>query len=366
MNHITIVAGARPNFMKVAPILHEIKRRKAEGVDIEYSLVHTGQHYDKKMSGDFFEQLNIPEPDANLSAGGGTQAKQTGAIMIRFEEYLMKYPTDLVLVVGDVTSTMACAITAQKLHIKVAHVEAGIRSNDWSMPEEINRIIVDELSDYFFVTEQSGWDNLKEDGKDMNNVFFVGNTMIDSLKAFNKEIHSKKFSFIYDQSRPYLAMTLHRPSNVDNEKGLLKVLALLKHCSQHFQVIFPMHPRTKKNIDLFNLTKDFDDVKEVVYTEPLDYFTFQKLIACADGVITDSGGIQEETTFIGVPCVTLRENTERPITIDIGTNELMNFDPPGILKKLIELGYRKNQVPPLWDGNATQRIAEKLNEIYSA
>jgi UDP-N-acetylglucosamine 2-epimerase (non-hydrolysing) len=215
------------------------------------------------------------------------------------------------------------------------------------------------------VTEQSGWDNLKEDGKDMNNVFFVGNTMIDSLKAFNKEIQSKKFSFTYNEDRPYLAMTLHRPSNVDNKEGLLKILSLLKHCSEHFQVIFPMHPRTKKNIDNFNLIKDFEAVKGVVYTDPLDYFTFQKLIACADGVITDSGGIQEETTFIGIPCVTLRENTERPITIDIGTNELMDFDPPKILNKLKELGSKPNQVPPLWDGNATQRIAEKLNEIYS-
>mgnify|MGYP002636192550 FL=1 len=358
---IVLLVGTRPNIVKIS----QFRRVFSQFENFELKIIHSNQHYSESVSSVFFTQFGI-EADAILPHYSGNASAHMGHIIEHLTMELMKDIPELLIVVGDVNSTLAGAIVGNKLGVKLAHLESGLRSYDRQMPEEINRIIVDELSDYFFVTEQSGWDNLKEDGKDMNNVFFVGNTMIDSLKAFEKEIHTKKFSFNYDQSKPYLAMTLHRPSNVDNEKGLLKVLALLKHCSQHFQVIFPMHPRTKKNIDLFNLTKDFDDVKEVVYTEPLDYFTFQKLIACADGVITDSGGIQEETTFIGVPCVTLRENTERPITIDIGTNELMNFDPPGILKKLIELGCRKNQVPPLWDGNATQRIAEKLNEIYSA
>jgi len=215
MNHVTIIAGARPNFMKVAPIIHEIKRRKAEGVDIDYSLVHTGQHYDKKMSGDFFEQLNIPEPDANLSAGGGTQAEQTGAIMIRFEEYLLKNPTDLVLVVGDVTSTMACAITAQKLHIKVAHVEAGIRSNDWSMPEEINRLITDEITNYFFTTSEVANKTLRASGYGDDQIFFVGNCMIDTLLANQSRfIQPSIWEELGLSEKNYLMMTLHRPANV--------------------------------------------------------------------------------------------------------------------------------------------------------
>ena len=271
---------------------------------------------------------------------------------------------DLLMVVGDVNSTLAGAIVANKLGVKLAHLESGLRSFDRQMPEEINRIIVDELSDYYFVTEQSGLDNLKKEGKDMNHVYFVGNTMIDTIKASEKEIQSKQFSFKYNQDKPYIVMTLHRPSNVDNEEGLLKILSLLKYCSQYYQVIFPMHPRTKKNIDEFELRTAFEHINQVIYTKPLDYFTFQKLLFLSSGVITDSGGIQEETTFLGIPCVTLRENTERPITIDLGTNELMDFDPPKVLDKLKDLANKNNHIPPLWDGASTQRIAKTLNEIF--
>ena len=356
---IVLLVGTRPNIVKIS----QFRRIFSQFENFDLKIIHSNQHFSESVSSVFFTQFGI-EADLILPQFRGNASAHMGHIIQHLTLELIRDIPDLLIVVGDVNSTLAGAIVGNKLGIKLAHLESGLRSYDRQMPEEINRIIVDELSDYFFVTEQSGWDNLKEEGKDMNNVFFVGNTMIDSLKAFNKEIHSKKFSFTYDEDRPYLVMTLHRPSNVDNKEGLLKILSLLKHCSENFQVIFPMHPRTKKNIDNFNLIEDFKAVKEVLYTDPLDYFTFQKLIACSEGVITDSGGIQEETTFIGIPCVTLRENTERPITIDIGTNELMDFDPPGILKKLKELGSKPNEVPPLWDGNATQRIAEKLNEIF--
>lgn len=356
---IVLLVGTRPNIVKIS----QFRRIFSQFENFDLKIIHSNQHFSESVSSVFFTQFGI-EADLILPQFRGNASAHMGYIIQHLTLELIRDIPDLLIVVGDVNSTLAGAIVGNKLGIKLAHLESGLRSYDRQMPEEINRIIVDELSDYFFVTEQSGWDNLKEEGKDMNNVFFVGNTMIDSLKAFNKEIHSKKFSFTYDEDRPYLVMTLHRPSNVDNKEGLLKILSLLKHCSENFQVIFPMHPRTKKNIDNFNLIEDFKAVKEVLYTDPLDYFTFQKLIACSEGVITDSGGIQEETTFIGIPCVTLRENTERPITIDIGTNELMDFDPPGILKKLKELGSKPNEVPPLWDGNATQRIAEKLNEIF--
>ena len=358
---ISLLVGTRPNIVKIS----QFRRVFSTYDNLELKIIHSNQHYSESVSSIFFTQFGI-EADAILPHFDGHASAHLGHIIQHLTLELTNDIPELLIVVGDVNSTLAGAIVGNKLGIKLAHLESGLRSYDRQMPEEINRIIVDELSDYFFVTEQSGLENLKREGKNMEHVFFVGNTMIDSLSAFNKEIHSKKFTFNYDQSRPYLAMTLHRPSNVDNEAGLLKILALLKHCSQYFQVIFPMHPRTKKNIDLFNLKDEFEAIDQVVYTDPLDYFTFQKLIANSNGVITDSGGIQEETTFIGIPCVTLRENTERPITIDIGTNELMDFDPPSILNKLKELGSRDNQVPPLWDGNATQRIAEKLNEIYSA
>ena len=362
MNHITIIAGARPNFMKVAPIIHEIKKRKAEGVDINYSLVHTGQHYDKKMSGNFFEQLNIPEPDANLSAGGGTQAEQTGAIMIRFEEHLMNNPTDLVLVVGDVTSTMSCAITAQKLHVKVAHVEAGIRSNDWSMPEEINRLVTDAITNYFFTTSEVANKTLRASGHGDDQIFFVGNCMIDTLLT-NKPrfIQPPIWLELGLNERGYFMMTLHRPANVDEEAKLKELMDEIINNTQDKPLVFPVHPRTKKMLNELGIEHE-----RLHMVDPMSYLEFNYLVERSFAVVTDSGGITEETTVLGVPCLTLRDNTERPETITVGTNELIGTDPKNIapaIKTLFAGEWKKGGIPELWDGKTAGRIVEKLIEL---
>lgn len=362
MNHITIIAGARPNFMKVAPIIHEIKKRKAEGVNIDYSLVHTGQHYDKKMSGDFFEELNIPDPDANLSAGGGTQAEQTGAIMVRFEEYLMNNPTDLVLVVGDVTSTMACAITAQKLHIKVAHVEAGIRSNDWSMPEEINRLVTDSITNYFFTTSEVANENLKVSGYGDDQIFFVGNCMIDTLLA-NKSrfIQPTIWAQLGLREKGYFMMTLHRPANVDEGAKLKELMDEILNNTHDMPLVFPVHPRTKKMLNDIGI-----EHKRLHMIEPMSYLEFNYLVERSFAVVTDSGGITEETTVMGVPCLTLRDNTERPETVSVGTNELIGANPKNIapaLEILFAGSWKKGGIPKLWDGKSAQRIVAKLIEL---
>ena len=359
---ITIIAGARPNFMKVAPIIHEIKRRKAQGVDIDYSLVHTGQHYDKKMSGDFFEQLNIPEPDANLSAGGGTQAEQTGAIMIRFEEHLMNNPTDLVLVVGDVTSTMACAITAQKLHIKVAHVEAGIRSNDWSMPEEINRLVTDAITNYFFTTSEVANKTLRASGYGDDQIFFVGNCMIDTLLA-NKQrfIQPSIWEELGLGEKGYFMMTLHRPANVDEGAKLKELMDEILNNTQDMPLVFPVHPRTKKMLNELGIEHE-----RLHMVDPMSYLEFNYLVERSFAVVTDSGGITEETTVMGVPCLTLRDNTERPETITVGTNELIGTDPKNIapaMKTLFAGEWKKGGIPELWDGKTAGRIIEKLMSL---
>ena len=359
MNHITVVAGARPNFMKVAPIIREIKKRKAEGVDIDYSLVHTGQHYDKKMSGDFFEQLNIPDPDTNLSAGGGTQAEQTGAIMIRFEEHLMNNPTDLVLVVGDVTSTMACAITAQKLHIKVAHVEAGIRSNDWSMPEEINRLVTDAITNYFFTTSDVANTNLKTSGYNDDQIFFVGNCMIDTLLANRPRfIQPSIWKELGLSEKGYFMMTLHRPANVDEGAKLKELMDEIINNTQDMPLVFPVHPRTKKMLNELGIEHE-----RLHMADPMSYLEFNFLVEKSFAVVTDSGGITEETTVMGVPCLTLRDNTERPETISVGTNELIGTDPKNIapaMKTLFAGEWKKGGIPKLWDGKTAERIVEKL------
>ena len=348
--------------MKVAPIIHEIKRRKAEGKEIYASLVHTGQHYDKKMSGDFFEQLNISEPDANLSAGGGTQAEQTGAIMIRFEEYLMSNPTDLVLVVGDVTSTMACAITAQKLQVKVAHVEAGIRSNDRSMPEEINRLVTDVITNYFFTTSDVANENLKASGYDSDQIFFVGNCMIDTLLANRSRfIRPSIWGDLNLSEKGYFMMTLHRPANVDEASKLKELMDEIVNNTQDMPLVFPVHPRTKKM--LYKLGIEHERLHMV---EPMSYLEFNYLVERSFAVVTDSGGITEETTVMGVPCLTLRDNTERPETITVGTNELIGTDPKNIapaMKTLFAGEWKKGGVPELWDGNAAKRIVEILLKI---
>ena len=327
MNHITLVAGARPNFMKVAPIIHEIKKKKNEGVSIDYSLVHTGQHYDKKMSGNFFEQLNIPEPDENLNAGGGSQAEQTAAIMIRFEKYLINNSTDLVLVVGDVNSTMACAITAQKLKIKVAHVEAGIRSKDWTMPEEINRLITDSITNYFFTTSELANKNLKLSGFCDSQIFYVGNTMIDTLyknqSRFTKPLIWDQFKL---KEKEFIVITMHRPANVDEGFKLKETINQIIENSQESKLIFPIHPRTRKIIDNLDINHP-----RLFIIDPLGYLEFNYLVSNSLA-ITDSGGITEETKFRDT-CLTLRDNTERPETISMGTNELIGL----ILKIFLQL-----------------------------
>jgi UDP-N-acetylglucosamine 2-epimerase (non-hydrolysing) len=314
------------------------------------------------MSGDFFEQLNIPEPDANLSAGGGTQAEQTGAIMIRFEEYLMNNPTDLVLVVGDVTSTMACAITAQKLHTKVAHVEAGIRSNDWSMPEEINRLVTDAISNYFFTTSDVANANLKSLGYGDDQIIFVGNCMIDTLLANRPRfIQPSIWEELGLKEKGFFMMTLHRPANVDEGAKLKELMDEIINNSQDLPLVFPVHPRTKKMLNELGI-----EHVRLHMVDPMSYLEFNYLVERSFAVITDSGGITEETTVMGIPCLTLRDNTERPETITVGTNELIGADPKNIapaMKTLFAGEWKKGGIPELWDGKTAQRLVEKLIEL---
>lgn len=359
---ITIVAGARPNFMKIAPIIHAIQKAKDEGKNINYRLIHTGQHYDKKMSGDFFEQLEIPEPHNNLGAGGGTQAEQTAAIMIRFEKELQENPADLVLVVGDVTSTMACAITAQKLHTKVAHVEAGIRSGDWTMPEEINRLVTDSITNYFFTTSELANENLRNNGAKKEQIFFVGNTMIDTLF---KQRPNFKQAAVWDElglkEKEYIVMTLHRPANVDEGTKLQELMNEIVNHSHDVPLVFPVHPRTAKIIDGLGISHP-----RLHMIEPLSYLEFNYLVEKAKAVVTDSGGITEETSMMNVPCMTLRDNTERPETMELGTNELLGTDPKAIkpaFEKLFSGEWKQNQGIPLWDGKTAERIVEALLNI---
>jgi len=362
MKHITIIAGARPNFIKIAPIIHSIQSEQKKGIDIQFKLVHTGQHYDKKMSSDFFDQLQIPEPNANLNAGGGTQAEQTANIMVRFEKYLIENPTDLVLVVGDVTSTMACAIVAQKSQIKVAHVEGGIRSNDWSMPEEINRLLTDSISNYFFTTSVVANNNLLATGVKSEQIFFVGNTMIDTLL---KQIPNFRKPILWNEiglkEKEYIVMTLHRPANVDQEEGLKKLIEEIIDNSKDLQLVFPVHPRTLKNLESISISNP-----RLHLIEPLGYLEFNYLVKHAKAVITDSGGITEETTVMGIPCMTLRNNTERPETITTGTNELLGTDPKAVkpaLEKLFSGNWKKGGIPEKWDGKTAERIVDILIDL---
>lgn len=356
---ITIIAGARPNFMKIAPIIHAIHKAQLLEADISYQLVHTGQHYDKIMSGDFFSQLGIPEPEVNLAAGGGTQAEQTAAIMVGFEKYLAKNPSDLVIVVGDVTSTLACSIVARKMNIAVAHIEGGIRSGDMTMPEEINRIVTDSISNYFFTTTTAANNNLINEGKDKSQLFWVGNTMIDTLMAqmpnFRKPVFWDKLELVPGK---YIVMTLHRPSNVDDSAQLKALIQAIENNCDGVPVIFPVHPRTLKNLKHFDIT-----TKQIKLVEPQGYLEFNYLVKNALGVITDSGGITEETTVMGVPCITLRTSTERPETVTIGTNELIGSNPeslPPYLKKMIAGEWKKGGIPELWDGKTADRIVSIL------
>lgn len=362
MNKITLIAGARPNFMKIAPIIHAIQKEIDNGKNLSYRLIHTGQHYDKKMSGDFFEQLEIPQPHANLESGGGTQAEQTANIMVRFEKELLENPTDLVLVVGDVTSTMACAIVAQKLHTKVAHVEAGIRSNDWTMPEEINRLVTDAITNYFFTTSKLANSNLIQSGVKESSIFFVGNTMIDTLlKQKSRFIKPEFWEEKNLESNAYIVLTLHRPANVDDENKLKNLLHEIISNSNGLPILFPVHPRTRKILSQIGVTSD-----QLHFIEPMGYLEFNYMVQNAKAVITDSGGITEETTVLGIPCLTLRDNTERPETVTEGTNELIGTNPKAIkpaLEKLFSGNWKKGSIPELWDGKTADRIVKTIQDL---
>ncbi len=355
---ITLIAGARPNFMKIAPIIRAIELAQKNGNGIQYRLVHTGQHYDDKLSKVFFEELGIPEAQVNLGAGSGTQAEQTAKIMIEFEKDLIANPVDLVVVVGDVNSTMACTIVAKKLNTKVAHVEGGIRSFDMTMPEEINRIVTDSLADYFFTTSTVANENLKKTGIKDNQLFFVGNTMIDSLISNLIKIRKPQ---IWDEQKlqpgKYFVLTLHRPSNVDDLTKFSKLMENIDNGSG-VPVIFPVHPRTRKNFSVLAKSP-----VNIIPIDPLSYLEFIYLIKNAKAVITDSGGVQEETTVLGVPCVTLRNNTERPETVTTGTNEMIGENMNSLaeaFKKVNSGSWKKGAIPELWDGRTSQRIVDVL------
>ena len=357
--NITIVAGARPNFIKIAPIIRAIETAESAGKSISYRLVHTGQHYDKNLSDTFFEELNIPHPHSNLEVKSGSQSVQTAAIMVAFEKELEQHPCDLVLVVGDVNSTMACAIVAKKMWIKVAHVEAGIRSGDMTMPEEINRIVTDSITDYFFTTSVTASENLLKYGIDKNNIHFVGNVMIDTLLGNLSRIKKPDFWDAFGLEKDnYIILTLHRPSNVDEEKSLVDLLLGIDKMCDGKKVVFPIHPRTKAILGEQN--PSFDNI---VFTEPQGYLSFMYLIKNAFAVITDSGGISEETTVLGIPCFTMRTTTERPETQTIGTNTLVGIKMENLEREFstfLKKGKRDSGIPVLWDGKASERIIDIL------
>ncbi|WP_284650979.1 non-hydrolyzing UDP-N-acetylglucosamine 2-epimerase [Flavobacterium terrisoli] len=356
---ITIIAGARPNFIKIAPIIKAIEKKQAEGATVSYRLVHTGQHYDKNLSDTFFEELNIPQPDANLEVKSGSQAQQTAAIMMAFEKELIQNPCDLVLVVGDVNSTMACAIVAKKLNVKVTHVEAGIRSGDMTMPEEINRIVTDSITDYFFTTSTTASENLVKYGADVSHIHFVGNVMIDTLYQNLNRISAPDFWNEFGLATGnYIILTLHRPANVDEEKSLIELLQGIDKMAEDKKIIFPIHPRTKAILGETNLA-----LKNILFVEPQGYLNFMFLIKNSFAVITDSGGISEETTVLGIPCFTMRNNTERPETETIGTNTLVGTAVENLEKVFTEFlknGPRTAGIPELWDGKASERIIDIL------
>lgn len=362
---VDIIAGARPNFMKIAPIIDALNAAQKKGSFLHYRLIHTGQHYDNAMSDDFFKQLNIPEPHINLEVGSGTQAQQTAAIMMRYETVLFKKISDLCLVVGDVNSTMACAIVARKLGVPVAHVEGGLRSHDWTMPEEINRIVTDSITNWFFTTSETANENLRRSGVAKNRIFFVGNTMIDSLLKHMPRIHPPVFwDELQLQPECYFLVTLHRPNNVDNDDRLMHLLKAIREGVGDMPVIFPVHPRTAKNLKKFGKL-----ISDVHYVPPQGYLEFIYLIKNAKGVITDSGGITEETTVLGIPCLTLRDNTERPETVTMGTNELLGSSPSGLLSALASVRagkWKKGAIPPQWDGKAAIRIVQHLENVLDS
>ena len=395
MNVIQVV-GARPNFMKVAPLHRAIKNLPGWTSKI----VHTGQHFDAKMSDVFFTQLELPTPDFFMGIGGGSHTEVTAKIMLAFEKIVETEKPDLIIVVGDVTSTLACTLVAIKMGIPLAHVEAGLRSGDRTMPEEINRILTDSVANYLFVTEQSGLDHLKREGVPDEKVFFTGNVMIDSLVRYQEKAKSstileelglqatdlenrREVSRLYDNNSDpenrrdisqlyeteYIVMTMHRPANVDTESGLRSILELIELSTAKTKVVFPIHPRTRSNMAKFGLEDTLTQNKNLILTEPLGYLEFIQLMTHAKAILTDSGGIQEETTYLGIPCLTFRDSTERPITVTMGTNQLLADLNPKItfaaLEEILAGHHKKGQIPPLWDGHAAERIAENLFNLFS-
>lgn len=359
MKKIISVVGARPNFMKVAPIHKAFQKYNGT---VKHLICHTGQHYDKKMSKVFFEDLEMPQPDFYLGVGSGSHAEQTANVMIEFEKVLLKEKPDLVIVVGDVNSTVACSLVAAKLHIKVAHVEAGLRSFDRDMPEEINRLLTDAISDYLFVTEETGLENLENEGIPKEKVFFVGNVMIDSLVYYLPKTEKSNILNEYDlKPSNYILVTLHRPSNVDSKEFLENLVKLFDVLSKERKIIFPVHPRTRKNLS--DAGYDAKINKNIILTEPIGYIDFLTLTKNAELIITDSGGIQEESTYMGVQCITVRDNTERPITVKIGTNQLIGTDLKEVEEaalKILNGNLKSGIIPELWDGKAAERITDTL------
>ncbi len=355
MKKILVVVGTRPNFIKVTQFPAEIKKHPR----LNCKIVHTGQHFDRNMSDVFFEQFRL-QPDIFLNVEAGSPISQMADIMKALEKIVNEYKPDLMIVPGDVNSTLAGALTANKMNLPLAHLESGLRSSDRSMPEEFNRVLTDDLSDYFFLTEQSGYDHLISEGKNKDRIYFVGNTMIDTLVAYSNDIdNSSILQKLELTPKKYLLMTMHRPGTVDSLEGLNKLNTLIKNITSKYNLVFPAHPRTVNNLEKFGLLNELKQNKKLILSEPLDYFSFQKLVKNSLMIITDSGGIQEESTFLGVPCLTLRPNTERPVTVTLGTNELIPFDEKLIESRIesVENGtYKKGVVPPMWDGKATERI----------
>ena len=359
MKKVHLIVGARPNFMKMAPLYKEFSKYPKE---FEVKLIHTGQHYDERMSKFFFDDLQMPVPDEYLQVGSGTHGKQTARIIERYEEVLLADKPDLVIVAGDVNSTVACALDAVKLHIPVAHLEAGLRSFARTMPEEINRIMTDVISDYLLTPSIDADENLRKEGKSKEKIFFVGNIMIDSLIQYqHKAKESKILETINMASKEYALITLHRPSNVDDEKGLLIILDAFEEISKEVKLVFPIHPRTTKQITNFGLDEKVKNMKNLILIPPAGYYDFLALQMNAKFILTDSGGIQEESTYFGVPCLTLRPNTERPITIWEGTNQLVKLETADIIesaKKIISGEIKNGTIPKYWDGKTAERIVK--------
>lgn len=372
---IHLIVGARPNFMKIAPLYKEFKKFSD---DFEIKLIHTGQHYDEKMSKVFFDELELPKPDVFLGVGSGTHGYQTAKIMELYEEILLTDKPDWIIVAGDVNSTIACALDAVKHHVKVAHLEAGLRSFDRSMPEEINRLATDAISDLLLIPSLDAEQNLLHEGTSPDKIHFVGNIMIDSVvkyqnKAFESTILDtiNKLNGSNLKNKNYALITLHRPSNVDDKQSLKTILETFLEISAHINLIFPAHPRTIKNIQLFDLEYLLNEIKNLIFIEPLGYFDFMHLQMNAKFILTDSGGLQEESTYFGVPCLTLRDNTERPVTITVGTNQLIKLDKMEIVNevnKILNGNCKKGSIPDLWEGNTAVRVVEifkKMKEVKS-